>query len=177
MNATAGSIVGIGEIILLPLDVLKIKRQTNPASFRSRGFLRIVADEGFGLYRGAGWTAARNAPGSFALFGGSAFAKEKVFKLGDYNSATWSQNFIAAICGASASLIVSAPLDVIKTRIQKRNFDDPKGGFRIVVSMARYEGVTSFFKGLVPKMLMTGPKLVFGFWLAQTLIPAIGRKI
>lgn len=61
------SIIGIGEIILLPLDVLKIKRQTNPEAFRGRGVARIVADEGMGLYRGAGWTAARNAPGSFAV--------------------------------------------------------------------------------------------------------------
>lgn len=61
------SIIGIGEIILLPLDVLKIKRQTNPEAFRGRGVFRIVADEGMGLYRGAGWTAARNAPGSFAV--------------------------------------------------------------------------------------------------------------
>ena len=28
--ATAGSIMGVGEIVLLPLDVLKIKAQTNP---------------------------------------------------------------------------------------------------------------------------------------------------
>ena len=61
------SIIGIGEIILLPLDVLKIKRQTNPEAFRGRGVVRIVRDEGFGLYRGWGWTAARNAPGSFAV--------------------------------------------------------------------------------------------------------------
>jgi hypothetical protein len=61
------SLIGIGEIVLLPLDVLKIKRQTNPESFRGRGIFRIVADEGMGLYRGAGWTAARNAPGSFAV--------------------------------------------------------------------------------------------------------------
>jgi Mitochondrial carrier protein len=67
MHATAGSLIGIGEIVLLPLDVLKIKRQTNPEAFRGRGVLRIVADEGFGLYRGWGWTAARNAPGSFAV--------------------------------------------------------------------------------------------------------------
>lgn len=67
MAATAGSIIGIGEIVLLPLDVLKIKRQTNPESFRGRGLFKIVADEGFGLYRGWGWTAARNAPGSFAV--------------------------------------------------------------------------------------------------------------
>lgn len=116
LNATAGSLIGIGEIVLLPLDVLKIKRQTNPEAFRSRGFLRIVADEGMGLYRGAGWTAARNAPGSFALFGGSAFAKEKFFKLEDYNAATWGQNGIASLTGSFFSLLVSAPLDVIKTR-------------------------------------------------------------
>ncbi|KAF7542340.1 hypothetical protein G7Z17_g11659 [Cylindrodendrum hubeiense] len=172
MHSTAGSLIGIGEIVLLPLDVLKIKRQTNPEAFRGRGVLKIVADEGFGLYRGWGWTAARNAPGSFALFGGSAFAKEYLFHLEDYNKASWFENFVASIAGASASLVVSAPLDVIKTRIQNRNFDNPEGGFRILTNMAKNEGFGSFFKGLVPKLLMTGPKLVFSFWLAQTLIPA-----
>jgi len=175
MHATAGSIIGIGEIVLLPLDVLKIKRQTNPEAFRGRGLIRIIADEGFGLYRGWGWTAARNAPGSFALFGGSAAAKEYLYKLTDYNAASWSQNFVASIAGASASLVVSAPLDVIKTRIQNRNFENPESGFRIVSGMMKNEGFTSFFKGLTPKLLMTGPKLVFSFWLAQTLIPAFGK--
>lgn len=61
------SLTGIGEVVLLPLDVLKIKRQVNPEAFRGRGVLRIVADEGFALYRGWGWTMARNAPGSFAV--------------------------------------------------------------------------------------------------------------
>ncbi|KAK9426330.1 putative Mitochondrial GTP/GDP carrier protein 1 [Seiridium unicorne] len=172
MHSTAGSLIGIGEIVLLPLDVLKIKRQTNPEAFRGRGIFKIIADEGFGLYRGWGWTAARNAPGSFALFGGSAFTKEYLFALEDYNKASWFQNFVASIAGASASLVVSAPLDVIKTRIQNRNFENPESGFRILSNMAKNEGMGSFFKGLVPKLLMTGPKLVFSFWLAQTLIPA-----
>jgi len=108
--------------------------------------------------------------------------------LDDYNKASWFQNFIASIAGASASLVVSAPLDVIKTRIQNRNFDNPESGFKIVKNMIRHEGVRSFFKGLTPKvcvleeyhklntnfsqLLMTGPKLVFSFWLAQILIPA-----
>ncbi|EON96308.1 putative mitochondrial carrier protein [Phaeoacremonium minimum UCRPA7] len=177
MHSTAGSLIGIGEIVLLPLDVLKIKRQTNPEAFRGRGVLAIVKDEGFGLYRGWGWTAARNAPGSFALFGGSAFAKEFLFGLQDYNKASWFQNFIASIAGASASLVVSAPLDVIKTRIQNRNFENPESGFKILSKMARNEGLGAFFKGLVPKLLMTGPKLVFSFWLAQTLIPAFDGMI
>lgn len=171
-SATAGSMIGIGEIVLLPLDVLKIKRQTNPESFKGRGFVQILKDEGLGnLYRGWGWTAARNAPGSFALFGGNAFAKEYILHLEDYNSATWTQNFISSIVGASASLIVSAPLDVIKTRIQNRNFDSPESGITIVKNTLKNEGITAFFKGLVPKLLTTGPKLVFSFALAQSLIP------
>ena len=111
------------------------------------------------------------------LFGGSAVAKEYIYKLKDYNSATWSQNFVASIVGASASLIVSAPLDVIKTRVQNRNFENPESGTRILTNMARKEGLSSFFKGLTPKLLMTGPKLVFSFWLAQTLIPALNKVI
>ncbi|KAG7881704.1 hypothetical protein KL905_000810 [Ogataea polymorpha] len=177
LSATAGSLIGIGEIILLPLDVLKIKRQTNPEAFKGRGFFKILQDEGLGLYKGWGWTAARNAPGSFALFGGSAFAKEYIFHLKDYSSATWGQNFVASIFGASASLIVSAPLDVIKTRIQNKNFEANESGFTILKNMAKNEGVTAFFKGLTPKLLTTGPKLVFSFALAQTLIPAFDKLL
>lgn len=175
LSATAGSMIGIGEVVLLPLDVLKIKRQTNPEAFKGRGFVKILADEGLGLYRGWGWTMARNAPGSFALFGGNAFAKEYVLGLTDYSSATWGQNFVSSIFGASASLIVSAPLDVIKTRIQNRNFENPESGVTILKNIVKNEGVTAFFKGLTPKLLTTGPKLVFSFALAQTLIPAFDQ--
>lgn len=86
------------------------------------------------------------------LFGGSAFAKEFMFGLEDYNKATWFQNFVASIAGASSSLVVSAPLDVIKTRIQNRNFENPESGFRILSNMAKHEGAGAFFKGLVPKV-------------------------
>jgi hypothetical protein len=170
-------LTGIGEIVLLPLDVLKIKRQTNPESFRSRGFLRIVADEGFALYRGWGWTAARNAPGSFALFGGSAFTKEYLFGLEDFNKATWGQNFVASIGGAVASITVAAPLDVVKTRIQNANFESTTGGVTIMKDMIKNEGFSAFFKGLTPKILVVGPKLIFSFTLAQSLIPLFGKYV
>ncbi|SPO31014.1 probable GGC1 - Protein of the mitochondrial carrier family (MCF) [Ustilago trichophora] len=177
MSATAGSLTGIGEIVLLPLDVLKIKRQTNPEAFRSRGFLRILADENVNLYRGWGWTAARNAPGSFALFGGSAFTKEYIFGLKNYNDATWTQNFFASIGGSVASITVAAPLDVVKTRIQNANFESKVGGVTIIKDMIKNEGFSAFFKGLTPKVLVVGPKLVFSFTLAQTLIPFFGKYV
>ena len=74
MQATAGSLIGVGEVLLLPLDVLKIKAQTNPAAFgnhKGLGMAKLLWTEGRSLYAGAGATMMRNAPGSFALFGGA----------------------------------------------------------------------------------------------------------
>ncbi|KAJ1980288.1 high copy suppressor of abf2 [Dimargaris verticillata] len=171
MHATAGSLVGIGEVALLPLDVLKIKSQTNPETLQGRGLFKLVRDEGLSLYRGGLWTAARNAPGSFALFGGAAFVKEYMCGLTDYSKATFLQNFFASIGGAVASITVAAPLDVVKTRIQNKPFDAPESGVSIITKMIRNEGFSAFFKGLTPKILVVGPKLIFSFTVAQQLIP------
>ncbi|EAU81800.1 mitochondrial carrier protein [Coprinopsis cinerea okayama7 len=177
MQAAAGSLTGIGEVVLLPLDVLKIKRQVNPEAFRGRGVLRIFAEEGTALYRGWGWTMARNAPGSFALFGASAATKEYVLGVEDYSKATWGQNFIASVAGAVASITVAAPLDVVKTRIQNANFDRKVSGVTVVKELIKNEGPTAFFKGLTPKILVVGPKLVFSYTLAQSLIPLFGKYV
>jgi len=171
MQAAAGSLTGIGEVVLLPLDALKIKRQVNPEAFRGRGVVRIFMEEGTTLYRGWGWTVARNAPGSFALFGASAATKDYLFGLTDYSQATWGQNFVASIAGAVASITVAAPLDTVKTRIQNANFESKVSGMTVVKELIRNEGPMALFKGLTPKILVVGPKLVFSYTLAQSLIP------
>ena len=86
--------------------------QINPGQIGNRNIYQIVRDEGFGLYKGWTWTAARNAPGSFALFGGSAFTKEYLFDIQDYRKATFFQNFIASIVGAVASIAISNPVNI-----------------------------------------------------------------
>ncbi|KIM65820.1 hypothetical protein SCLCIDRAFT_22386 [Scleroderma citrinum Foug A] len=177
IQATAGSLTGIGEVVLLPLDVLKIKRQVNPEAFRGRGVVRIFLEEGTTLYRGWGWTMARNAPGSFALFGASAVTKDYVLGVSDYSKATWTQNFIASIAGAVASITVAAPLDTVKTRIQNANFEQKVPGITVVKDLIRNEGALAFFKGLTPKLLAVGPKLVFSYTLAQSLIPLFGKYV
>jgi len=172
-NALAGSMIGIGEVVLLPLDVLKIKRQTNPEALAGRTTWQVLRSEGLNLYRGAGWTAARNAPGSFALFGGSALAKEYVFGLKNYGDATFMQNLVCSTAGAVSSIVVSNPLDVIKTRIQNKRFDQPVTGMTVVRDLIRDEGPTAFFKGLVPKTAVVAPKLIFAFTAAQWLTSRI----
>ena len=170
-QAVSGSIMGIGEVVLLPLDVLKIKAQTNPEVLRGRGIVNLVQTEGLRLYAGIGWTMARNAPGSFALFGGNSMAK-KAMGLEETmgGEATWWQNGIASASGSIASIAVAQPLDVVKTRIQNRPFDSPESGASIIKNLIKNEGAGAFFKGLTPKLIVVGPKLVFSFTIAQSLI-------
>eukprot|EP01083_Nonionella_stella_P131505 399587_1 len=170
LSATSGSLIGIGEVILLPLDALKVKAQTSPEQLHGRGVVDIFAKEGFGLYRGAGLTAMRNAPGSFALFGGNTAAKTFMGVGEDGNRATWTQDAIASCVGAAASITVAQPLDVIKTRIQNRPFDSPESGGAIFKRLIETEGIGGLVKGLTPKLLVVGPKLVFSFTIAQHLI-------
>lgn len=86
-------------------------------------------------------------------------------------------DFVASVSGAVASITVAAPLDVVKTRIQNANFGSNVSGMTIIRDMVRTEGIFSFFKGLTPKILVVGPKLVFSYTLAQSLIPFFGKYV
>lgn len=177
LNATSGSIIGLGEIVLLPLDALKIKAQTNPQVLQGRGIAEIFRTEGMALYRGWNWTAMRNMPGSFALFGANSFVYTRIFNTNGPKDSTAYQIFCASIAGGTTSICVSSPLDVIKTRIQNRAFDDPRSGGALVKDLVREEGAHAFFKGLTPKLGLIGPKLVFSFTVAQWLIAKIQKQM
>ena len=82
--------------------------------------------------------------------------------MSDYSKATWTQNFIASVAGAVASITVAAPLDTIKTRIQNANFEQKTSGVTIVRDLLRDEGATALFKGLTPKVSPSILVLRFG---------------
>ena len=70
----------------------------------------------------------------------------------DYHRATWTQNFIASVAGAVASITVAAPLDTVKTRIQNANFEQRVSGVVVVKELIKNEGPMALFKGLTPKV-------------------------
>ena len=170
ISAVSGSLIGIGEIALLPLDILKIKSQVNPEALSNKGIVDLVKKERFNLYAGWRWTALRNAPGSFTLFGASTFFKSKIFGLEINDKASLYQHFITSSLASTACIIVSSPMDVIKTRIQAQEFGKAESGFKIIKDMVKHEGPGSFFKGVIPKVGTIGPKLTFSFTIAQYLI-------
>ena len=93
--------------------------------------------------------ASDNVP---QLFGASALTKDVLFGLDDYHKATWTQNFVASIAGAVASITVAAPLDTVKTRIQNANFEQKVSGMTVVKDLVKNEGPFALFKGLTPKV-------------------------
>lgn len=173
-DGLAGSLMGAGEVVLLPLEVLKIKRQTNP-DFRTKGLAAITGQTLGSLYAGWQWTLARNVPGSFALFGANAAVKEYVFHLQDHRDASLLQTAASSFAGSVSSILVACPFDVVKTRVQSGTFGN-EGGIAIVGNIVKKEGFGAFFKGAVPKLLTVGPKLMFSFTLAQHLMTMFERR-
>lgn len=175
----AGAVMGCMEAVLMPLNTLKVRSQTNP-EFRGRtpldGLQRALELGGMRkLYAGWEWTIMRNTPGSFAMFGMNAAVKEYVFGLADYTrDASFVQNLVSSACGSVASLVVSSPFDVVKTRIQSGLFVRPDGsqmsGWPIAQLVWRQEGPAGFLKGCLTKCFTTGVKLTVSFGLAQSAI-------
>ena len=70
----------------------------------------------------------------------------------DYSKATWTQNFVASIAGAVASIAVAALLNTIKTHIQNANFEHKTCRVTIVCDLVRDEGAIALFEELMPKV-------------------------
>lgn len=102
------------------------------------------------------------------LFGAAAVTKDYVLGVSDYSKATWTQNFIASVSGAVASITVAAPLDVIKTRIQNANFEHKVSGVTVMKDLLKHEGPLALFKGLTPKVGRQ-PRFSFGVSLILPL--------
>jgi len=174
-HAVAGCIMGCSEIMFLPLDSLKVKSQTG-SRLSFGGMSMSWTSTAAHLYRAAGWTAARNGLGAFTLFGGAALTKERVMGIREYRQATPLQHLASSSVASVLCIFVSAPLDVIKIRVQRQEIGSVQGGFKIARDLIRHEGRSALFKGVVPKCGVAAPKIMFAYtfshWLYQKLSSA-----
>ncbi|KEG08595.1 putative mitochondrial carrier protein [Trypanosoma grayi] len=179
LEATAGCLVGLCEVVLLPIDRMKVLNQTNKGAIQNRSFISILRREGImKMYAGIGTTMVRNAPGSFLLFGGTACTKDFIFHLEDYSDATFMQNLVSSTVGSSVAVWFTSPMDVVKTRIQNKKFEEGRvTGWGVVKDTVRREGVMAFYKGIMPKLLTTAPRLVFSYTMTQYFVKVLrGEK-
>ncbi|XXQ31938.1 Mitochondrial carrier protein [Plasmodiophora brassicae] len=110
-----------------------------------------------GLYRGLIGSIASHAPTSAAWFGTYELTKSV---LHDERRGTppLTTFLISGAMAGAASVIVSNPLDVAKTRVQSADLGKPSAGFWTVLYRIVFrEGLPGMTKGIGPRMLMQVP--------------------
>jgi solute carrier family 25 iron transporter 28/37 len=154
--------------ILTPMDVVKQRLQLGCYSGVADCIRKVVKSEGYGsLFRSLPTTLMINAPyGSiFVLLNERLKASEM------FSGETLTTHFATAGIAAGLASIATHPLDVVKTRLQtqdvlckggschlKRNAHVKYPSFRIAVAtMWSEEGIRGFYRGLVPRTLLSVP--------------------
>ncbi|GBF90258.1 hypothetical protein Rsub_03391 [Raphidocelis subcapitata] len=170
-NGVAGAIAGaLTATFVCPLDVLKTRLQVQRISSSRRvgivgGLSGIVKAEGFkGLYRGLSPTLMALLPNWAVYF--SVYGRLKTVlttRHGQVVPATPKVHMAAAAGAGVATLVVTNPLWVVKTRLQTQHLNLSygraghvraayTGTFNALSRIAREEGLTGLYSGLAPSM-------------------------
>lgn len=172
----SGLAAGVTEAVAVvnPMEVVKIRMQaqsnlmTDPAAkpkYRNAiqaGFV-ITREEGIkAFYKGVSLTALRQATNQGVNF--TVYLKLRA-KLQEHHNSTdipgWQTSGIGLISGGLGPLC-NAPIDVIKTRLQKEVGFDPEESaakriVRIGSRLIQEEGVRAFYKGVTPRIMRVAP--------------------
>ncbi|KAF8878046.1 succinate/fumarate mitochondrial transporter [Mucidula mucida] len=182
--------------VVTPMEVVKIRLQAQQHSLAdpleipryrnaAHAVYTIVREEGASaLYRGVSLTALRQATNQGANF--------TVYQELKKVAQTWQpdvqdlpsyQHMIIGLISGAAGPMSNAPIDTIKTRLQKSSFPSGTSAMRRILNIAedmwKTEGVKSFYKGLTPRILRVAPgqAIVFAVYeRVSTAIERLGKK-
>lgn len=172
----AGLGAGTTEAVLVvtPMEVVKIRLQAQMHSladpleaprYRNAGHAvyTIVREEGVRtLYRGVSLTALRQATNQGANFTAYQELKKFAHRLQPdlVELPSYQHMFIGLISGAMGPFS-NAPIDTIKTRLQKSAFPPGTSAARRIAAIAsdmwQQEGTRAFYKGITPRVLRVAP--------------------
>lgn len=171
----AGVGAGITEAVLVvnPMEVVKIRLQAQHLTPLEPGMApryknavhacyTIVKEEGISaLYRGVSLTAARQATNQGANF--TIYSKLKEYLQGYHGTevlSSWETSLIGLISGAIGPFS-NAPLDTIKTRLQKDKSISNDSGWKRIASIGaqliKEEGFRALYKGITPRVMRVAP--------------------
>ena len=186
----AGLAAGVSEAVAVvcPMEVVKIRLQgqyhsmSDPLDipkYRSapHALFTIVREEGVrALYRGVSLTALRQGTNQAVNF--SAYTQFKQW-LQDYQPAYhsrelpgWQTAGIGLISGAMGPLC-NAPIDTIKTRLQKMPAEPGQSAISRIVEITRVmfkqEGFPALYKGITPRIMRVAPGQAVTFTVYEYL--------
>ncbi|KAF2674420.1 mitochondrial uncoupling protein 2 [Microthyrium microscopicum] len=171
----AGLAAGVTEaaLVVTPMEVIKIRLQAQQHSmadpldipkYRNAAhcLYTVVKEEGpMTLWRGVSLTALRQGTNQAANFTAYSYLRTK---LAEHHKGEaipgWQTSIIGLISGAMGPFS-NAPIDTIKTRLQKATAQPGESAVKRIVNIAsdmwKTEGVQSFYKGITPRVMRVAP--------------------
>ena len=153
-----------------PLDIPKYRNAAHAA-------FTVLREEGFGaIYRGVGLTALRQGTNQAVNF--SAYTQFKSLlqkhqtKYHDKELPSY-QTAAAGLVSGAMGPFSNAPIDTIKTRLQKTPAQPGETAISRVVTIARdmfkQEGARAFYKGITPRVMRVAPGQAVTFTVYEFL--------
>jgi len=201
----AGLAAGVTEAVAVvcPMEVVKIRLQAQHHSlsdpldipkYRSapHALLTILREEGIGaIYRGVSLTALRQGTNQAVNF--SAYTEFKQIlqnyqpEYAEKGLPSWQTSLIGLVSGAMGPFS-NAPIDTIKTRLQKTPAEPGETAVsrvtKITRDMFKQEGPKAFYKGITPRVMRVAPGQAVTFTvyeflkekLERTNLPIVGGE-
>lgn len=187
----AGLAAGVTEAVAVvtPMEVIKIRLQAQHHSMAdpldipkyrnaAHALYTVVKEEGFGaLYRGVSLTALRQGSNQAVNFTAYSYFKDTLRKWQpelDANAPLpgYQTTFIGLVSGAMGPLS-NAPIDTIKTRLQKTPAAPGVSAWKrvslIAADMFKQEGFHAFYKGITPRVMRVAPGQAVTFTVYEYL--------
>lgn len=187
----AGLAAGVTEAVAVvtPMEVIKIRLQAQHHSMAdpldvpkyrnaAHALYTVVKEEGFGaLYRGVSLTALRQGSNQAVNFTAYSYFKDALRKWQPELDPTaplpnYQTTFIGLVSGAMGPLS-NAPIDTIKTRLQKTPAAPGVSAWKrvslIAADMFKQEGFHAFYKGITPRVMRVAPGQAVTFTVYEYL--------
>ncbi|KAI9917310.1 hypothetical protein PsorP6_012451 [Peronosclerospora sorghi] len=183
----AGACAGATEALLIvtPFEVIKTRLQSQnivPGEApKYRGPIQtarhICTQEGpFALWKGLGPTIGRQGLNQACSFWSNTFLKRHVWHVQEGDALPAWQSGLTGMLGAIPGPCLNCPLDVVKTRLMAqetvgRARAKYKGMVHALGTIAKEEGISALYKGLVPRLTRLCPS--YGIqWLVMDQVTA-----
>uniref|UniRef100_A0AAV1UPQ2 EF-hand domain-containing protein n=1 Tax=Peronospora matthiolae TaxID=2874970 RepID=A0AAV1UPQ2_9STRA len=188
----AGALAGATEAVLIvtPFEVIKTRLQgqniVKGEIPKYRGPVHtattIVKREGpLALWKGLAPTIGRQGLNQACSFWSNNFIKKHVWKLQEGDSLPAWKSGLTGMIGAIPGPCINCPMDVVKTRLMAQETAAGAGGkykgmVDAMVVIAKEEGITALYKGLVPRLTRLCPS--YGIqWLVMDKVTEHFSKI
>jgi solute carrier family 25 citrate transporter 1 len=193
---TAGLASGLTEAVLVvtPSEVCKVRMMgqyhslQDPVQKQHRKYTNVVQtgytiikEEGIGaLYKGVVPTMLRQGCNQAVNFTAYNWIKTKIMDWQQTDQLQhWQSLTIGGLSGGMGPL-VNNPLDVVKTRLQKQIITPGKtpkytGMVQCMVVIAKEEGPTALWKGIVPRLLRIMPGQAITFMTYEAVTSQMNR--